>query len=134
MHRFLPALVQRQGGATVSIEVNHRPRVCGRSNSMTLLVRLFPVGNNLATNLAAGAIGVHASRFFAGSLLGYVPQTAIFALAGSGVGVDPALRIGLSVTLFVLSSVFGAWCYRRHRRARAERYDYRARYSSPGTD
>jgi dolichol-phosphate mannosyltransferase len=32
MHRFLPALIQRHGGATVSVEVNHRPRQRGRSN------------------------------------------------------------------------------------------------------
>ena len=32
MHRFLPALVQRQGGRTVSVEVNHRPRTRGASN------------------------------------------------------------------------------------------------------
>ena len=32
MHRFLPALVQRNGGATVSVDVNHRPRARGESN------------------------------------------------------------------------------------------------------
>jgi dolichol-phosphate mannosyltransferase len=32
MHRFLPALVQRAGGETVSVEVNHRPRTRGTSN------------------------------------------------------------------------------------------------------
>ncbi|MEK6243625.1 MAG: glycosyltransferase family 2 protein [Pseudomonadota bacterium] len=31
MHRFLPALVQRNGGATLSVEVNHRPRTRGQS-------------------------------------------------------------------------------------------------------
>jgi dolichol-phosphate mannosyltransferase len=31
MHRFLPALIQRNGGAVVSIAVNHRSRVRGRS-------------------------------------------------------------------------------------------------------
>ncbi|MFN3883773.1 MAG: glycosyltransferase family 2 protein [Rhodocyclaceae bacterium] len=31
MHRFLPALVQRNGGAVVSVPVNHRPRVRGQS-------------------------------------------------------------------------------------------------------
>jgi dolichol-phosphate mannosyltransferase len=31
-HRFLPALVQRAGGSTVSVPVNHRPRERGRSN------------------------------------------------------------------------------------------------------
>jgi dolichol-phosphate mannosyltransferase len=32
MHRFLPALIMRNGGAVVSVEVNHRPRKYGRSN------------------------------------------------------------------------------------------------------
>lgn len=32
MHRFLPALVQRNGGRTISVEVNHRPRTRGTSN------------------------------------------------------------------------------------------------------
>jgi dolichol-phosphate mannosyltransferase len=32
MHRFLPALVQRNGGTTISIDVNHRPRARGVSN------------------------------------------------------------------------------------------------------
>jgi dolichol-phosphate mannosyltransferase len=31
MHRFLPALVQRNGGATICVEVNHRPRTRGVS-------------------------------------------------------------------------------------------------------
>jgi dolichol-phosphate mannosyltransferase len=31
MHRFLPALVQRAGGAVISVEVNHRPRVRGEA-------------------------------------------------------------------------------------------------------
>jgi dolichol-phosphate mannosyltransferase len=31
MHRFLPALVQRQGGKPVSVEVNHRKRSRGQS-------------------------------------------------------------------------------------------------------
>ncbi len=31
-HRFLPALVLRNGGRVVSVPVNHRPRHSGRSN------------------------------------------------------------------------------------------------------
>lgn len=31
MHRFLPALIQAQGGRCVSVPVNHRPRGAGRS-------------------------------------------------------------------------------------------------------
>jgi len=32
MHRFLPALIQRNGGATISLPVRHRPRTRGVSN------------------------------------------------------------------------------------------------------
>ena len=32
IHRFLPALVQREGGRVVSVVVNHRPRERGHSN------------------------------------------------------------------------------------------------------
>jgi dolichol-phosphate mannosyltransferase len=32
MHRFLPALFLRQGGAVLSVEVNHRPRFHGRTH------------------------------------------------------------------------------------------------------
>jgi dolichol-phosphate mannosyltransferase len=32
MHRFLPALVLRSGGAVLSVEVNHRPRKHGQSH------------------------------------------------------------------------------------------------------
>lgn len=39
-HRFLPALVKRQGGRTLSVAVNHRPRQRGASNYGTL-DRLF---------------------------------------------------------------------------------------------
>lgn len=31
MHRFLPALFQRQGGQVISVEVRHRPRLKGQS-------------------------------------------------------------------------------------------------------
>jgi dolichol-phosphate mannosyltransferase len=32
MHRFLSALVQREGGIVLDIEVNHRQRMVGNSN------------------------------------------------------------------------------------------------------
>jgi dolichol-phosphate mannosyltransferase len=31
MHRFLPALVQRNGGSVINVPVNHRPRTAGIS-------------------------------------------------------------------------------------------------------
>ena len=83
--------------------------------SMSLLVRLLPIGNNLATNLAVGVTNVRALPFLLGSLVGYIPQTMVFALIGSGVNVDPALRIGLAVALFLISGMIGVWLYRKYR-------------------
>lgn len=82
---------------------------------MTLLARLLPVGSNLVNTLVAGVSGVRALPFFVGSALGYIPQTLVFALAGSGVNLDPTRRIGLAVVLFVISGVLGVLLYRRYR-------------------
>ena len=83
--------------------------------SMTLLIRLLPVGNNFATCLAAGVSRVPAQPFLLGSLVGYLPQTLVFALAGSGVVAGAGVRIGLAVLLFVIAGVIGTWLYRRYR-------------------
>lgn len=83
----------------------------------TVMIRFLPVGSNLLTNLAAGISAVPAGRFLAGSAVGFVPQTIVFVLLGSGIRVDPAPRIGLSVALFLASAVLGATLYRRARGA-----------------
>ena len=83
--------------------------------AMALLIRLLPLGSNLVTNLVAGVSSAGASGFLAGSVLGYIPQTVIFALLGSGINLDPALRITSSVVLFVLSAAIGGYLYRRYR-------------------
>lgn len=87
--------------------------------SMALLVRLLPVGSNVITNLAAGVSSVRAAPFFAGTLIGYVPQTVIFALLGSGIHFAPAERIAASVALFLASGMVGIYLFRRYRRSRA---------------
>lgn len=87
--------------------------------SMTLLVRLLPVGSNIVTNLAAGVSGVRSMPFFIGSLIGYVPQTVIFTLLGSGIHFDPMMRIAVSVALFIVSGMFGVYLFRRYRKNHA---------------
>lgn len=87
--------------------------------NMALLIRLLPVGHNLSTNLIAGVSSVPALPFLAGSSLGYLPQTLVFALAGSGVNLDPGVRIGSAVVLFLLSALLGVWLYRRFREGTA---------------
>ena len=81
----------------------------------TLALRLFPVGNNLALNLLAGMSAIPAVPFFAASVLGYLPQTVVFALLGKGVRVDGAWQLALSALLLMLSVGLGLWLMRRHR-------------------
>lgn len=92
---------------------------------MTVLIRFLPVGSNLVTNLVAGVSSVPAGAFFLGSFLGYLPQTAVFVLLGSGIHVDPVLRISLSVALFIASALLGLYLYKRlrHGRRLEERLD-----------
>lgn len=89
-----------------------------RPFTMTLLVRLLPVGNNLVTNLVAGVSRIPRLAFFAGSFVGYLPQNLVFALAGSGLTVAPVWRIGLSLVLFIVSGLLGVHLYRRMSRGR----------------
>lgn len=93
--------------------------------NMTLLIRLLPVGSNLATNLVAGVSSVRALPFFAGSVLGYLPQSLVFALVGGGVQVDNAWRIALAVGLFIASGILGMRLYQRFRHGKSfdERVD-----------
>ncbi|MEQ1591516.1 MAG: VTT domain-containing protein [Thiobacillaceae bacterium] len=83
--------------------------------SMTLLIRLLPVGSNVLTNLAAGISSIRPRAFFAGSFLGYLPQSLVFALVGSGVHIAPGLKLGGAIALFFVSGALGAYLYRRHR-------------------
>lgn len=83
--------------------------------SMTVLIRLLPVGSNLLTNLAAGISSIRPLPFFAGTLLGYLPQTLVFALVGSGAHLAPMLKLALAIVLFLVSMALGVYLYRRHR-------------------
>lgn len=91
----------------------------GHPLSMAMLIRLLPVGNNLITNLLAGVSSVPLLPFLGGSVLGYLPQTAIFVLLGSGVQVQPVWRTAASVALFVVSGLLGVFLYRRMRQGKS---------------
>jgi uncharacterized membrane protein YdjX (TVP38/TMEM64 family) len=91
----------------------------GHTFTMTLLVRLLPVGSNLVTNLIAGVSKIPKLHFFSGSFVGYLPQTLIFALAGSGLTVGSHWQIGLSIVLFIMSGMLGVRLYRQMRHGRS---------------
>lgn len=92
--------------------------LAGNPLTMALILRLSPLSYGLAANIGAGVSGVRALPFFAGSALGYLPQTIVFALLGGGMQLDPVTNTILSAVLFVVSSVLGLWLWRRYRAAR----------------
>jgi uncharacterized membrane protein YdjX (TVP38/TMEM64 family) len=81
----------------------------------TLTLRLLPVGNNLALNLLAGVSAVAGAPFLLASALGFVPQTMVFVLLGSGVRVGQGAQLALAVGLFGVASLVGFWLLRRIR-------------------
>ena len=96
-----------------------RDALAGSPFGATLALRLLPVGNNLALNLLAGMIGLRLLPFLAASAIGYLPQTAVFALLGKGIRVEGAWQLGLAAALLLVSVGIGFWLLRRHRAGRA---------------
>lgn len=85
----------------------------------TLMLRLLPVGSNLLLNLAAGISAAPPGRVLAASLLGYLPQTAVFALAGAGTEIGRTHQLALAIGTLALSLALGAVLTVQWRRAAA---------------
>jgi uncharacterized membrane protein YdjX (TVP38/TMEM64 family) len=86
----------------------------------SLAIRLFPVGHNLSTSIAAGVTSIPAGAFILGSTVGYIPQNLVFAIFGAGVNAESdlgrALSLGLSVALLVGATWLGVSVYRAYKR------------------
>jgi len=84
-----------------------------RAFTATLTLRLLPIGNNFVLNLLAGVSGVAAVPFLFASVLGYVPQTVVFGLAGAGASISDGAQLGLAAALFAASIAVGLLLLRR---------------------
>ncbi len=84
-----------------------------RAFTATLTLRLLPFGSNIALNLLAGVSAVAALPFLAASLLGYIPQTVVFALAGAGASLSDGAQLGLAAGLLAASVALGVVLLRR---------------------
>lgn len=82
--------------------------LAARPFTATLALRLLPIGNNLALNLLAGVASLRALPFLAASALGYLPQTAIFALIGHGGRLGRGTEIAIGAILLLFSALLGA--------------------------
>ena len=88
--------------------------LCRTPFSTTVFLRFMPFTNNLATNLVAGVSSAPLGWFMLGSLLGYLPQTLLFALLGSGVKLGKNWQLALSIALFAVSLWIGYLLFRRN--------------------
>jgi uncharacterized membrane protein YdjX (TVP38/TMEM64 family) len=82
----------------------------------TLTFRLMPVGSNVLLNLAAGLSSVRALPFLAASLIGFIPQTVIFAMIGRGSAPSHMNVLAVGVVMFLLSAGLGIFLFTRFRR------------------
>ncbi|MGQ8365218.1 TVP38/TMEM64 family protein [Glaciecola sp. 1036] len=81
----------------------------------TIIIRLLPVGNNLATNLIAGVTKINIGTFVSGSFIGYLPQMAVFALMGKGVIIQSTFKISLSAVLLAVSGMLGVYLFKQYK-------------------
>jgi uncharacterized membrane protein YdjX (TVP38/TMEM64 family) len=86
----------------------------------TLTLRLLPIGSNIVLNLLAGVSSVAVVPFLLASAIGYLPQTVIAALFGSGTigaasGLEQATQLTLGGILFAASVLLGIVLLRRVR-------------------
>lgn len=94
--------------------------LCSSPFLTAISIRFFPVGNNALTNMAAGVTAIPAMPFIAGSAVGYLPQTLVFVLLGSGIQLGAELQIVLSSVLFVATSLFGLRLFRKFKADRGK--------------
>jgi uncharacterized membrane protein YdjX (TVP38/TMEM64 family) len=84
----------------------------GQTWLKVLMIRLLPIGSNLLTNLLVGATRIPATGFLLGSGIGYLPQMLVFSMAGAGIGLSDHNQLAVSIGLFVVSILIGAYLYR----------------------
>ena len=108
--RWALGWLRRRGGGRLERLDRH---LCANAFTATLTLRLLPFSSNLVVNLLAGVSGVSAGPFLAASVLGYVPQTAVFALLGGGVRVSQGVQVALAAALFAASIGLGVLLLRR---------------------
>ncbi|WP_419788305.1 TVP38/TMEM64 family protein [Pseudodesulfovibrio sp.] len=98
-------VARKLGGRIMKLDgfLRHRPF------KTALAIRLFPLGSNVLTNLAAGVSSIPLMPFFLGSTVGYIPQNFIFALFGAGMNRESTLGVALSVSMGVILFGVSIW-------------------------
>jgi uncharacterized membrane protein YdjX (TVP38/TMEM64 family) len=80
------------------------------------IIRILPIGSNFLTNVIAGSCQVNTKPYLLGSCLGFIPQMAIFSLAGSGIQLADNTQLSISITLFIIAFVLSIVLYLHQKR------------------
>ena len=107
------ALRRRLGQKIVTLESS----LVQKPFLVALCIRLLPVGNNTLSSMLGGISSIAPLPFLAGSFVGYLPQTLVFAFLGQGVAPGEGFSLLLSVVLFCLAGGLGIWIWRKGLRA-----------------
>jgi uncharacterized membrane protein YdjX (TVP38/TMEM64 family) len=83
--------------------------------SGNVLIRVAPVGNCLAANLLMAITPMTTWEFVAGTFLGTLPETLVYAMFGSSAHGDFVLRM-LGGGALLLALTVGCWLYTRNSR------------------
>lgn len=87
-----------------------------------LLLRLCPVGNAFLTNCLAGVSSIPFQTYLSASFIGFLPQTFLYALLGALLGststAHSPLKMGFTIGLFVVFSLFFLWYVKHSKLAR----------------
>ena len=88
--------------------------------SMTLLIRLLPVGNNFATNLAGGRVARAARcRSCSARCSATCRRPSCSRSPAAASRWARSLRVAIAVVFFVVSGAIGIWLYRRYRHGKS---------------
>ncbi len=85
-----------------------------------IVIRLLPIGSNFLTNIVAGVSKVSIKSYVSGSLVGFIPQMAIFALAGSGIRLGAKNEMIASAALFAVALILSGYLYKKHKEKTVE--------------
>ena len=78
-----------------------------------VILRFQPLGTNLISNVCAGLLPVPAITFLAGSAVGFVPQSLVFSMLGSGVRLGSTTQMWISLALLLISVLLALVVYKR---------------------
>lgn len=81
-----------------------------------VILRFQPLGTNLLTNVCAGLVPLPASKFLLASAIGFVPQSAVFSMLGSGVRLGSKTQMWLSLLLLAVSILLALVVFKRAKR------------------